>query len=144
MVGGGIAGDGHDTGELKESVSTDLQCPKCLKIFASLGNKRHHEGKCNPKQRKSKRKIQEVYKNFKLMFNDELTELIKKIPCNYLRFMIAWTTNTYVPDCYPAVFNVSPDLTSKRVKLDIVCRILADSVSHQEEGIRIPKYFGEF
>ena len=146
--GGGIArgsdGRDRDTGNLKESVSKDLQCTKCLKVFVSVGNKNHHEAKCNPQKRKSKRKIQEVYQSFQLRRNDKLTELLKKIPCNYLRFLIASTTNTFVPDCYPPLFNVTTDLGFKKVKLDIVCRILADASSHQEEGIRIPKYFGEF
>ena len=147
--GGGDGGD-HDQGDplsqLTQGGSEDRQCGKCQKIFSSIGNKNHHMAKCMPQSRKSKRKVSQVYKHFKLNNSDELIQLFKQIPCHYLRFKLASATSTYVPNCYPGVFNVSTKLSPKKAKIDQVCLILADATSHDrgegEEGIRIPKYFG--
>ena len=151
----GAGGDGGDHGpgdplsQPTPGVSEDRQCGKCQKIFSTIGNKNHHMAKCMPKSRKTKRKVSQVYKHFKVNISDELIQLFKQIPCHYLRFKLAAATSTYVPNCYPGVFNVSPSakLSPKKATTDQVCLILADATSHHtegEEGIRIPKYFGMF
>ena len=150
VVGGSCGSRDHRDGLSQPATAAseeeDLRCHKCQKVFSSLGNRNHHLAKCNPKSRQSKRKNSQVYKHFKLKKSDELIELFKKIPCQFLRFKLAAATDTYVPDSYPGVFNVSQDLSAKKAKVDQVCLILADATSHltEEEGIRIPKYFGKF
>ena len=142
---GSRAGGGSDQEDPQPpDPGEDLTCKNCKKVFSTLGNLNHHEAKCSPTQRKSKRKVSQVYKQFKLNQSDELTELFARIPCNYLRYEIARATNTYVPDIYPGFFNVT-SLSPRKSKLDKFCLILADAKSHQEvdQGIRIPRYFGK-
>ena len=142
----GSSGAGSEPGGASQvHQDTELVCDKCLRSYSNKGNLNKHRDKCQAKPRRGeKRANRHIYEQYKLTRNDKLAKLIMQIPCRFLQYQISQATETYVPNCYPLVFNIGDDMSPKRGKLDHMCLLLADAISgHEADGVLIPKHFGK-